>query len=412
MTSPLFRQEAVNDKRNKLHGSILLSQPLSLRVMTGTIAILVAAAIVFLLSFEFQRHETVRGYIAPSKGMLTLRSPKAGVLEDLSINMGDEVAAGDELFRVASDIESRGGLTRQNQIVATDNRLDEIERQIRMASRTAVERKALLQEQRAGLKKKQQQLRAQVQLKSQLVELAEAELTRLERLEAKHFVSEREQSLQASVLLTHRAELESLRSTLSDVEARTSLLDIELAGLPDRKARELSKLEMEKNELASSRLEQQALGSFVVRAPVAGTITTVQAVTGQPLKAQAGLATLLPAGSELIATLLVPSRAIGFLEPGTDVQIYVDAFPFRRFGAKSGRVSEVSLTAYRPGELHAPIAYSESVYRVTVHLDELHFKAYDDVHPVQADMTLTADLVLDRRTLIEWLVDPLLSIRL
>jgi len=412
MHPPLFRQEAINEKRVRLHGAILLAQPLSLRVMTMTIAALVAAAFVFLLSIEFQRHETVRGYVAPSKGMLTLRSPKAGVLENLSISIGNEVNAGDELFRIASDIESRGGLTRSNQVAATDKRLAEIERQIKLADGTAAEREALLREQRTGLIQNRKQLRTRIELKSQIVELAETGFKKLERLAAEQFVSEHERSQQASSLLTHRVELESLRSALSDTVTRISSLSIEISGLPNRKTHEISKLVMEKNTLISSRLEQQALGSFVVRAPVAGTITAVQAVAGQAVHAQAALATLLQAGSELHATLLVPSRAIGFLEPGAEVRIYVDAFPYRRYGVKVGRVDEVSLTAYRPGELRAPITYNESVYRVTAQVDEFRFNAYGSVFPVQPDMTLTADLVLDRRTLMEWLLEPLMSIRL
>ncbi|MCH9695921.1 MAG: HlyD family efflux transporter periplasmic adaptor subunit [Gammaproteobacteria bacterium] len=409
MNLHLFRKEALNERRNTLHGSIQLAQPLSIRATTGVVVSFVMAAFLFLSTFEYQRHETVRGYISPSAGLLKIRAPKSGMLDAVTIETGQQVSAGDELFRLESDIESSDGLTRQKQVLTTDNRLVEIERQIEIAERSSADHAAALKKQRSGLRTKRQQLQMQLQLKSQLVELAKTELQRLEQLDAGQFVSKREQSRQDSVLLTQRAELAAIRGELSETTARSASLDIEIGRLDDRKAEEISNLSIEKNKLVGTRLEQQALGAFVVRAPLPGTITAVQGLSGQRVGSQAGLATLLPAGSVLQATLLVPSRAIGFLQPGAEVRIYIDAFPFQHFGSKTGRVNAISLTTSRPGELGAPIGYDESVYRVTVHLDELQFESHGEVHTIRPDMTLTAELLMEQRTLLRWLMDPILS---
>ena len=61
--------------------------------------------------------------------------------------------------------------------------------------------------------------------------------------------------------------------------------------------------------------------------------------------------TLLPDGASLLAELFVPSRAIGFVEPGQRVRLMVDAFPYQRFGTLGGRVETVSQAVLSPNEV-------------------------------------------------------------
>jgi membrane fusion protein len=48
---------------------------------------------------------------------------------------------------------------------------------------------------------------------------------------------------------------------------------------------------------------------------------------------------------------------------------------------------------------------------VTVQLQSQQFAAYGEHFPLQAGMTLRADIVLEERSLFEWLMDPLLALR-
>ena len=57
-----------------------------------------------------------------------------------------------------------------------------------------------------------------------------------------------------------------------------------------------------------------------------------------------------------------------------------------------------------------PSTVQEPVYRVTVRLPRQAVQAYGQAMPLQAGMVLDADIRIDRRRLIEWVFDPLLSI--
>lgn len=116
------------------------------------------------------------------------------------------------------------------------------------------------------------------------------------------------------------------------------------------------------------------------------------------------LASLLPQGSKLEAELYVPTRAAGFVRPGTKVLLRYDAFPYQKFGQFKGQVSEVSMTTIPLAELK-PAASSEPVYRVRVSLDN-----QSQPSALKPGVQLSATLVLERRTLMEWIFEPLLGI--
>jgi membrane fusion protein len=55
-------------------------------------------------------------------------------------------------------------------------------------------------------------------------------------------------------------------------------------------------------------------------------------------------------------------------------------------------------------------AGTEPLYRITVTLDRQDVTAYGHAQPLSPGMQLEADVLLDRRRLIEWLFEPVLGI--
>ncbi|MCJ8273933.1 MAG: hypothetical protein MJK04_31605, partial [Psychrosphaera sp.] len=53
---------------------------------------------------------------------------------------------------------------------------------------------------------------------------------------------------------------------------------------------------------------------------------------------------------------------------------------------------------------------SEAVYLVDVSLQSPYVTAYGRDIDLQAGMSLNADIILEKRTLMQWLLDPLYSI--
>ena len=53
---------------------------------------------------------------------------------------------------------------------------------------------------------------------------------------------------------------------------------------------------------------------------------------------------------------------------------------------------------------------NEPIYRITVNLHQQTVTAYGQPMPLQAGMQLEADVLLERRRLVEWMLEPLFSI--
>ena len=117
------------------------------------------------------------------------------------------------------------------------------------------------------------------------------------------------------------------------------------------------------------------------------------------------LASLLPLDGQLEAELFAPSRAAGFLQPGLPVRLRYHAYPFQKFGLQEGSIREVSATTLR-GD-----GQGEPVYRVRVSLARQGLALQGRWQPLKPGALLDASVLLERRRLYEWLLEPLYSLR-
>lgn len=113
----------------------------------------------------------------------------------------------------------------------------------------------------------------------------------------------------------------------------------------------------------------------------------------------------------LYARLLVPTRAIGFLEVGQPANLQIEAFPFQRFGMIRGLVITIHPMVVRPGDVAYPVEQKESAYEVEVFIPREHVLVYGEKRSLRPGMVLQADLAIDRRRLWQQLFDPLLAAR-
>ncbi|HEX2011287.1 MAG TPA: anibiotic ABC transporter, partial [Roseateles sp.] len=97
------------------------------------------------------------------------------------------------------------------------------------------------------------------------------------------------------------------------------------------------------------------------------------------------------------------------------VRLRYQAYPYQKFGHQEGRVLQVSRTPLPAAELAGlplgPAAGGqEPLYRITVALQRQSVEAYGAEQPLAVGMQLDADVLLERRRLIEWIFEPLLAL--
>jgi membrane fusion protein len=410
--SELFRHEAVfHATRRRLSGSVVLATPLSVRFLGLFLAGIVLTAAIFVSMATYARKATVTGWLVPDQGLIRATASSAGFILTMGVKEGDRIERGAKLaeIRIAADTatgnvgEQAIHQLRTEAEAARAKAESQIER-LDAESRQAVAR---LEKLRGEL----QQVQIQAELQERRLALARQEAGRSDELASRGLLALRDRDARRAAALsaeqemgTQRRQISSSEREIADVTARMSAIVIEkMTASAESRAAEAS-LEQRMNDAEARRVQ------FVL-SPVAGRVAALPVAAGQPVSPGATVAVVIPEGARLEAELLAPSSAAGFIRPGQETRLMLQAFPHQRFGTLKGDIRAISRTVLGPTEISIPgMKIEEPVFRVRVNLAHENIQAYGETIPLQPGMLLTADVVFDRRSLIQWLFDPLFAV--
>jgi membrane fusion protein len=199
------------------------------------------------------------------------------------------------------------------------------------------------------------------------------------------------------------------RSQLAQVQAQIGRVHAEV---------DLAKSEASsyKAQLHERELNFEALHSGRLIAPIDGVVTALRVRSGSPVSPGQTLAVIVPdlvaaSKGQLEIELWAPSKAVGFVRPGAKVRIMYDAFPYQTFGVGHGVVRDVSGTPLSPAELSLPVESREQLFRIRVSLADANLIAYGREWPLVPGMRLTADLILEEQSLLDWVLGPLRAVK-
>lgn len=412
----LFRPEVLENRQRDWLGSIQLVRPVSLAVLTGLVVLVVAAIAAYLTFGEYTRKARVSGYLAPDRGVMRLVSPQPATVVESHASEGLAVRRGDVLFVLAVGQATLSGDTQ----AAVQTSLASRERSLQGTARQRIQleqaQTAALDAQIADMRRELESMAAEVGLQKQRLALAQDALTQFESLRNDNFVSSAQVRAKAEDVLGVKAQLQGLERQRATRLREITALQAQRTELPLRTQAAQGEIDRDLAALAQAGAESEARQRIVVRAPQDGIVSGVLAVPGQTVTPAAALASLLPADAKLQAHLFAPSSAVGFVRANQTVQLRYQAFPYQKFGHQAGAVAQVSRAPLQGAELAGlplPAALSasgEPLYRIIVTLDRQSVAAYGQAQTLSPGMQIEADVLLDRRRLIEWLFEPVLGI--
>ena len=412
MRLPLFRKEAVDHQRERLYGELILAQPISYWIITFFLVAAASAACWFLAVNSYTKREKVPGIIVPQDGIVTVYPPQAGILEKLNITEGMNIEESEELFSMLTDQRMTGGeyigikLIEQLDVQEIYlNRKLAYERERVSAALDANETRA------SRLAKEIDRLKGLIRTQNETLEIALDTYRRMQKLTSENVIAVIELEDYYRRYLEQKQQAESLAMRMDEAvssmeETILNVRTLEVAG-----KRETADIENQLTELAKQRTQIEGQRRMVVNAPVAGKITAVTVNVGQRIDPARPLFSIIPNGSDLQADLYLPTKSIGFLEIGQNVNISYAAFPYQKFGTYPGRIRQIAVSVIMPGEPASGLTFQEPVYKVTAVLENQHVRAYGKEIPLRSGMILSADVILDKRSLVEWLLEPVYSLK-
>lgn len=412
MTRKLFRQEAIDAQREKYLGEATIARPVPFWVFTAIAAAAAALIIIVAIWGQYTRRERVEGYLELDAGAARVLIQDTGRIVELLIKEGDEVTAGAPMAKISLDRSTQTASSTSGAVS------DELAHRKIILEKEQGQWRELGEQQVQQVKKRVVDLRTEaaqidreIKLQEQRLGSAKEQAKRFQQLSAEKFVSDIVARQKQDEATDQEIRLQALKRQRVTLDRDLSSARMEEPAVALKSRTEVEKVARQISEIQQSLTQEDARRETVIRAPVTGTVTNIAVNAGQSISADTLLATVVPRGSGLHAELLVPTRAIGFITKGQEVVLRYEAFPFERFGQYRGLVADISRTVWSPGEKIGPLAVREPVYRVAVKLDRQGVGAIGQEFPLRVGMLVNADILLEKRTLLEWMFEPVLQLR-
>jgi len=413
----------------EIEGRARLSEALSLesaqvppnlrRWLVGGTATLVGSVMISAL-IPVQNYVVASGEIEPAGEIQKVQHLEGGVIREVPVREGQRVKRGDVLMRL-----DEGELGTREQQTAT--RITNLTLEQRVL-RKALGQVALNQGSRTPTQPSPEVLRAYTDVQDARTKQIARELRladqRILTLQAK-----RREYLDEVVLLKKQTEAyESLDSvgaiphtTVLEAERRIASTETQLAELEGtiREAQisrdelraklklevyeKLAQVTGEKSELQSELLRETAeVERLQVRSPVDGIVKSFNVrVLGGVIAPGSIVAEVVPVGQELMAFTRVAPRDIGNVVVGQKVELKVQAYDYARYGTIAGKVSSISAGTFQDEKTGEPY------YKVLVSLSQPHAGKDRTRNLLVPGMTLTADILTDRTSLLWYLLAPI-----
>ncbi len=400
-------------------GDIVLVHPLSMTLLTVVAMVMATCVVLFFAFGTYTRRTTVSGVVMPDAGLVKVYALQPGIVVERDVKEGQRVTRGQTLYTVSTDLQSAAqGATQAALIVQARQRKASLLAEMDKTRSLQQDERDTLRAKIGNLKGTLAQIDDQLAAQRLRTSIAADGATRYRGLLAQDYISKDQAQQREADLLDQQSKLNGLlRDRASTLQSLTEASN-ELSGLGFKQQNQLAQIDRNVIDVDQNLIESEAKRRIVVTAPEAGIVTAAIADVGQSVDTSRPLASVVPGGARWQAHLFVPSTAIGFVRVGEPVLVRYQAFPYQKFGQYGATVVSIARTALSAAELAndgGPAATpgegrDATFYRVIVALDAQHVTAYGAQQPLQAGMTLQADILQERRRLYEWVLEPLYSL--
>ena len=340
--------------------------------------------------------EIVRGegQIVSSSRPQIIQNLEGGILSELTVKEGDEVASGDILARLFGTQFQSTVDDLQDQIATLEIRRLRLEAELagepafhappslaaRLPEMLASEQ-ALLAARRLDFIQRRDGARL-------ILEQAESEKTLMESLLDKKVV----------------ALIEVTRARKAHADAQKAYDEVESQAHLEQSQEYSSTLKELATLRQSLKAVQDQLDRTVLVAPMRGIVTNLRVTTiGGVVRPGEEIMQLIPVDEDLFVEARVAPKDIANIRPGQEATIKVSAYDYTIFGTLKGRVAVISADTFK--DERDPRA--EPHYKVQVQIDTAVLTDRQAAIDIRPGMLATVELHTGKKTVLRYLVKPL-----
>jgi adhesin transport system membrane fusion protein len=376
-----------------------------------------------------------QGKIIPSSEIQIVQSLEGGIIDEILVHEGDEVAAGQPLVRLrdvqaASDLGSNRQhyLGLQAKIIRLKAEADGLptpqftEEVMKGAPEGVKEEMDAFRANQNNLVSQTQVLQSQMSQRQQEVREIETKLAdlrgvlrlaqeqhdmvaplvargsapKVELLQLEQNIKEKQTELNAAQTALPRA-----RAAVNEAQARINEL------ISSNKAQAQTELSAASIEMATIRETLSGLRDkkqrTELKSPVNGTIKDLKFNTiGGVVQPGQDILEIVPKDDQLLVEAQIRPADIAFLHPKQAAVVKLTAYDFSIYGGLKGEVVGISADTIANQK-------GETFYRVKVRTKENTLKRRGEVLPIIPGMVATVDILTGRKTVMEYILKPLIK---
>jgi hemolysin D len=338
------------------------SSPWLPMLIGGSVAALVLVGLGASALVKIDQLVRAPGKLEPIRSTQDLKPPEDGVVTAVYVKEGQQVQSGQALAlldptilrgqqRALQDQEQQLSLITSQELVRLEGALGETE-----AARQGLDQtRAILEEQLADLR----------------------------RLEGQGAAS--------------RFQLLDYEKQLSDVRARLAANQQQQRKLTAESAQKRAELVNQQAQNRANSVETRTrLSRVTLRAPVRGTVLNLRAKTGSVVTAAGDPLLQLVPSENLQAKVYISNQDLAFVRPGQRADLSVDAYDPSRYGYLPATVGTIGTDSIPPDD-----QYNYPRFPVSLKLSAQAMRRDGLSFPLQAGMAVSADLKLEKRSLLE-----------
>ncbi len=422
------------------------------RALSVTVAVMFLCLLLWAAVADIDEVTHAEGQVVGSQRTQTIQNLEGGILREVQVHEGQIVEKGAVLAQLDNEMAESAFRDAVSKAVENSLALIRLEAEHRgekpvfpedlrrwlmtrlgrdVDGKTLARAHQLMRDQEYAWQSRQHQLeadlevlRAQYEQRQRDEEEQEARKSQLE----KSYKIAVEQRDTAAELLRRRnfARMEFLGLEAKVVELKGQI-DMLAASIPKARAaaeesrqriaaREAEQKANVAQEITKRRLELTSLRETIsaggdrvkrteLRAPVRGTVKQIHINTvGGVVKPGEPIMDLVPLDDTLLVEARVQPKDVAFLRPGQDVMVKVSAYDFSIYGGLEGKLESVSADTIEDtkGDLH---------YVVKVRTQKTAIEHNGETLPIIPGMMVTADILIGKKTVLDYLLKPILKAR-
>ncbi|WCE30495.1 HlyD family secretion protein [Vibrio sp. SCSIO 43137] len=408
----IFRKEVFKARVSRISGDVVLSNPISFYVAVFFILFIFSVVSIYLTQSTYSRKENVKGYLIPKKGLIKVYSERSGVIDKILVSEGDFVVKGQAIVKIRNSETLSTGIDLFI-IISKEikNQLRELEIELAINKKLSLEKLHQIEHQIIQKKDNLELLKKARATSNRKIKLKKEKLENETTLSKKGYLSKVQLNIAQEEYLDALESIDRLEIEINAVNIDISSLKSEMNSIPDQELLTLTGINRKKSELNAKLVDLNSRYNFIKIAPESGVVSAIQLDPGTRVNANSPILSIIPANSTLEIELLLPTKSAGFVKSGDPIQIRFDAFPYQKFGLARGEIISIDQALVLPSDKIFPIKFDEAMYRVRAKIFNQSVIAYGKKFPLKVGMIADVDIILEKRTLLEWLLDPIYSVK-